>query len=237
MAAPTITKALSTLGAVTPETRRKAEAIWLACHLALGRAPGVLWGFDPNPANTEHHSGRAIDLMTTHHGWGNDTAMGDWLAQHLIDNARLYGVQHVIWRQRINPRAGSLLGWHVPGWRVMEDRGSTTENHMDHPHVLFGRDEMSGTLTPAGAVGTIDQEEDDMPKLTDKVTLANGETTYAEAIRLNDANQQRLIGDLVAIKRTVEDLLAREAQWAPANFAAILQRLDQIDAKLDGGAR
>lgn len=80
-------------------------------------------------------------------------------------------------------------------------------------------------------------EEDDMPKLTDKVTLANGETTYAEAIRLNDANQQRLIGDLVAIKRTVEDLLAREAQWAPANFAAILQRLDQIDAKLDGGAR
>lgn len=238
--ASTIDRALSTLGAVTPNTRRKAEMIWLACHLALGRAPGVLWGFDPNPANTEHHSRRAVDFMTTHHGWGNDRAVGDWIAQHCIDNAARYGVSHVIWRQRIYPAWGSLQAAHGGGWRLMEDRGSTTENHMDHPHVLFGRDTIAGTITPtATAAGTSTQEDDDMPRLTDKVRLANGETTYAEAIRLNDANQQRLIGDLVAVKETVDELLAREAEWAPVNFTAILRRLDELDAKIEklGGAR
>lgn len=231
MAAPTITKALSTLGAVTPETRRKAEAIWLACHLALGRAPGVLWGIG---VSSEHATGRALDLMTTQHGRGSDVAMGDWIAQHVIDNAAAYGLGHIIWRQRI---WSTTPGGYGPAgrWNPMEDRGSTTENHMDHPHIYFTRDNyLPNALTPS-AIPT--NPEDDMPKLTDKVTLANGETTYAESLRLNDANQQRLIADVVAIKKTVDDLLAREAQWAPVNFTAILRRLDEIDAKIDGGAK
>lgn len=160
MAVPTIDKALSTIGAVTPATATKARLIWEACQRALGRAPGVLWGKDSNPANTEHYSGRALDFMVTHHGWGNDQAMGDWIAQHVIDNRDRYGLAHVIWRQRI---WSTTPGGYGPArrWNPMEDRGSTTENHMDHPHVLFARDSITNSLTPASTAATT--LEDDMP--------------------------------------------------------------------------
>lgn len=49
-----------------------------------------------------------------------DFALGD--TAHRLD--------YVIWRQRINTRDGR-------GWRMMEDRGSITQNHYDHVHVSF----------------------------------------------------------------------------------------------------
>ncbi|MFP5369956.1 MAG: hypothetical protein ACLGI3_04315 [Actinomycetes bacterium] len=60
-----------------------------------------------------------------------DRAKGDAIAQYVIDNAARLGVENVIWRQRI---AGPWTGWR---WQAMEDRGSATANHMDHPHVAF----------------------------------------------------------------------------------------------------
>ena len=222
--ASTLNQAMSTLGAVTDATRAKAEATWLACHLALGRAPGVLWG---KGSSSEHATGRAVDFMVTQHGAGLDSAMGRWITDYLLAKASDWDLAWVIWAQRLYYPDGSSY--------LMEDRGSTTENHYDHPHAYWRSDRLITGTKPAPSI--TDRLEDDMPKLTDTVTLANGETTYAEAIRLNDANQQRLIGDLVAVKKTVDELLAREAQWAPANFAAIMQRLDQLNAKLDGGAK
>ena len=222
--ASTLNQAMSTLGAVTDATRAKAEATWLACHLALGRAPGVLWG---KGSSSEHATGRAVDFMVTQHGAGLDSVMGRWITDYLLAKASDWDLAWVIWAQRLYYPDGSSY--------LMEDRGSTTENHYDHPHAYWRSDRLITGTKPAPSI--TDRLEDDMPKLTDKVMLANGETTYAEAIRLNDANQQRLIGDLVAVKKTVDELLAREAQWAPANFAAIMQRLDQLDAKLDGGAK
>ncbi|TFV62054.1 LysM peptidoglycan-binding domain-containing protein [Geodermatophilus sp. DF01-2] len=70
--------------------------------------------------------GRAADFMVH-----SDRAKGDAIAQYVIDNAARLGVESVIWRQRI---AGPWTGW---AWRAMEDRGSPTANHMDHPHVAF----------------------------------------------------------------------------------------------------
>ena len=70
--------------------------------------------------------GRAADFMVY-----TDRTKGDAVAQYVIDNAARLGVESVIWRQRI---AGPWTGW---AWRGMEDRGSTTANHMDHPHVAF----------------------------------------------------------------------------------------------------
>ena len=156
----TVDAALSYLSRVTPYTRTKARQIWEACHAALGRAPGVVWGYDSNPSNTEHHSGRAIDMMTTHHGWGNDREVGDWIAQHVINNRDRYGLAYVIWRQRI---WSTTPGGYGPAlrWNPMEDRGSTTENHMDHPHIFFSRDPISGelTTTPGSASGVTEEEE------------------------------------------------------------------------------
>ncbi len=69
--------------------------------------------------------GRAADFMVY-----TDTAKGDVLAQYVIDNAARFGVEYVIWQQRIYiVSSGS--------WKAMEDRGSPTANHMDHPHVAF----------------------------------------------------------------------------------------------------
>lgn len=70
--------------------------------------------------------GRAADFMVY-----DDSATGDAVAQYAIDNAGRLGVDYVIWEQRI---AGSWTGW---AWQGMEDRGSATANHMDHPHVAF----------------------------------------------------------------------------------------------------
>jgi hypothetical protein len=69
--------------------------------------------------------GRAADFMVY-----NDREKGDALTRYVIDNAARFRVEYVIWRQRIyTVRSGS--------WRAMEDRGSPTANHMDHPHVAF----------------------------------------------------------------------------------------------------
>ena len=60
----------------------------------------------------------------------SDRAKGDAVAQYVIDNAARFRVEYVIWKQRIYlVSSGS--------WRAMEDRGSPTANHMDHPHVAF----------------------------------------------------------------------------------------------------
>ena len=228
--ASTLNQAMSTLGAVTDATRAKAEATWLACHLALGRAPGVLWG---KGSSSEHATGRAVDFMVTHHGHGLDAEMGRWITDYLLAKASDWDLAWVIWAQRLYYPDGSSY--------LMEDRGSTTENHYDHPHAYWRSDRLITGTKPAPSI--TDRLEDDM-QLTDKVQLANGETTYAEAIRLNDANQQRLIADLVALKDLVQDVIAPEVSWLPRNFAAIVQAIrenpeataEQIAAKL-GGAK
>lgn len=69
--------------------------------------------------------GRAADFMVY-----SDTVKGDALAQYVSDNAARLGVEYVIWRQRIYIVASGT-------WQGMEDRGSPTANHMDHPHVAF----------------------------------------------------------------------------------------------------
>ncbi|MFD2093402.1 hypothetical protein [Blastococcus deserti] len=69
--------------------------------------------------------GRAADFMVY-----EDRAKGDALTQYVIDNAARFRVEYVIWQQRIY-----LVS--TGSWRAMEDRGSPTANHMDHPHVAF----------------------------------------------------------------------------------------------------
>lgn len=134
------TKAMSTLGNVTPNTRKKALAVLRHCQETLGRAPGVLWGFG---SSSEHVSGRAIDFMVTQHGMGVDTEMGNVIAEFVLAHGLDWGLGWVIWRQRIYPASGTYLENPNGGWRTMEDRGSTTQNHMDHPHVYFATDTYS----------------------------------------------------------------------------------------------
>lgn len=85
---------------------------------------------------SDHPKGLALDFMTY-----SDTAKGDRLVNYLLPNAGHFAVKYIIWKQRIN--SGS-------GWRGMEDRGSVTANHFDHPHVSFLDGPGGGGFSGAG---------------------------------------------------------------------------------------
>src|SRR4051794_32372405 len=69
--------------------------------------------------------GRAADFMVY-----ADRAKGDAITRYVINNAARFRVEYVIWQQRIYMVSSGK-------WRAMDDRGSATANHMDHPHVAF----------------------------------------------------------------------------------------------------
>ncbi|TYB65284.1 hypothetical protein FXF51_18840 [Nonomuraea sp. PA05] len=79
----------------------------------------------------EHPLGRACDFMLSRGGTfpsADEQRRGDQIAAWAIKNAKRLGIMYVIYRQRI---------WHVRtgAWRTMTDRGGTTANHYDHPHI------------------------------------------------------------------------------------------------------
>jgi len=75
-----------------------------------------------------HPAGLAADFMVPLTRAGK--AQGDALVAYAQAHATELGIDYIIWRQRI---------WSVAradeGWRPIEDRGSPTANHMDHPHL------------------------------------------------------------------------------------------------------
>ena len=92
---------------------------------------------DPNG----HPAGLAADFMVPLTPAGK--AQGDALVAYAQQHAEELGIDYIIWYQRI---------WSVArsdeGWRPMEDRGSDTENHRDHPHINVLPDAPGG---PAGS--------------------------------------------------------------------------------------
>ncbi|MDP7707183.1 hypothetical protein [Mycobacterium sp. TY815] len=74
-----------------------------------------------------HPNGQAIDVMipdpTSPHG----KALGDAVMRFAMAHRQQFNINHVIWQQTIhNPDGSSSL---------MENRGSPTQNHMDHVHI------------------------------------------------------------------------------------------------------
>lgn len=72
-----------------------------------------------------HPSGNAVDYMVL-----SDAALGDAIVQYTINHWDELHVEYIIWQQRI-------LTSPVAAWDYMEDRGSATQNHMDHVHVNY----------------------------------------------------------------------------------------------------
>jgi hypothetical protein len=60
----------------------------------------------------------------------SDAALGDAIVAYHIANWDALGVEYIIWQQRYLDSPGG-------SWSYMEDRGSGTANHMDHPHVNY----------------------------------------------------------------------------------------------------
>lgn len=112
----------SKLGNVKPETRAIAAEIYNVASGA-GHEIWFMWGMG---SSSEHATGRALDLMV------KNKAAGDFVRNYIWENRKRLRLRHVIWWQRITSTVVQ------PGVvRTMADRGSVTENHKDHVHVLF----------------------------------------------------------------------------------------------------
>jgi len=132
------TKALETIGDVTPSTKALAARVVTALEASTKYTVDTCWGYDADPNNTEHHSRLAVDFMVSKAG-------GKWITDYLWAHRVEFGLVHMIHLQRIKSTRVS------PGvWRSMDDRGSTTANHMDHVHVLF--DGTAATIAPRPTV-------------------------------------------------------------------------------------
>ncbi|ASR85715.1 tape measure protein [Mycobacterium phage Edugator] len=104
-------------------------------------------GWRPEDGYGEHSTGNALDVMIPNWNTPEGKALGTAVASWAIKNGDALGLSWAIWRQRIyNP--GDTVG------RAMEDRGSPTQNHMDHVHLFMNKPvdpkvSLSGPTSPA----------------------------------------------------------------------------------------
>ncbi|OCH80311.1 hypothetical protein A9310_22040 [Gordonia sp. UCD-TK1] len=91
-------------------------------------------------AYPEHPSGRALDVMVP------DLKTGDEVNAWTHANAKKFPIEHTIWKQRWRPQ-GNING------TPMEDRGSPTQNHMDHVHSWYKEQAVNPDVVPEGLVG------------------------------------------------------------------------------------
>jgi TP901 family phage tail tape measure protein len=104
-------------------------------------------GYRPPDGFNEHSSGQALDVMIPNWGSPSGKAYGDQVAKYLIDNASALGVDYVLWQQR---------QWNADGTSsAMSDRGSPTENHMDHVHAhTIKSPQLPGATPPSPSPST-----------------------------------------------------------------------------------
>ncbi|KAA1250701.1 hypothetical protein F0Q45_08380 [Mycobacterium simiae] len=74
-----------------------------------------------------HPNGLAIDVMIPNYSSAEGKALGDRVLAFAMQNAAKYGLNHAIWRQTMYTQGSSP--------RLMENRGSDTQNHYNHVHI------------------------------------------------------------------------------------------------------
>lgn len=133
------------LGPVQPQTAVVANTIGPMFGIATvgGWRDPATEVYDPNG----HPAGLALDFMISDIPDG--VATGDRLADYLIAHAAELGVSYIIWQQRIWTASRA-----AEGWQLMEDRGSRTQNHMDHVHLSLTGD---GSLALSAGCGATNQ--------------------------------------------------------------------------------
>lgn len=121
------------IGPVQPVTQQVADRLGASFGIKTigGWRASTAERWDPEG----HPAGLALDFMINDIPDGIQT--GSRMVTYLSQHADQIGVKYIIWRQRSWTKAR--------GWKVMADRGSPTQNHMDHVHLSLRRD-AAGTL-------------------------------------------------------------------------------------------
>jgi hypothetical protein len=118
-----VAKITNSYGPVKPQVQAAADVVVSNVPGAAGITLGGTRASATDPGG--HPSGLALDYMVL-----SDKALGDAIARYQIDHWAELGVEYVIWQQRI-------LMSPTGSWQPMADRGTPTENHMDHVHVNY----------------------------------------------------------------------------------------------------
>lgn len=96
-------------------------------------------GYRAEDGYGEHSSGNAIDVMIPQWQTPEGKALGDAVASFVSQNADALGLDGFIWRQ-----TSYGYGHGFNNGTPMPDRGSPTQNHMDHVHVILGKGRGAG---------------------------------------------------------------------------------------------
>ena len=112
---------------IAPEGGLQVKTIWAARVIELLFPEIKTIGGFRQDALRWHPSGLAIDVMIPNHDSPEGIALGNQIAGLALANAKRWGIDHVIWRQKIylGPASGS--------WTA--DLGNETANHYDHVHI------------------------------------------------------------------------------------------------------
>jgi hypothetical protein len=134
---------------VAPEGGLQVKTIWAARAISLLFPQITTIGGFRQDALRWHPSGLAIDVMIPNHNSPDGIELGDQIAGYALANAKRWGIDHVIWRQKIYPGVGK------GSWTA--NMGNETANHYDHVHIATdgggyptGHEVYSiGSMTPA----------------------------------------------------------------------------------------
>ncbi|WP_169332544.1 phage tail tip lysozyme [Corynebacterium mastitidis] len=96
----------------------------------------TIGGWRPFDRFPDHPSGRAIDVMIPNYSSVEGKVLGDEVYDFIWQHGEEYNVEYTIWQQKYDNKGD--------GGSVMEDRGSDTENHLDHVHVTTDGSGYSG---------------------------------------------------------------------------------------------
>lgn len=112
---------------IAPEQGLQVKTIWAARVIELLFPEIKTIGGYRQDALKWHPNGLAIDVMIPDHASEAGIALGNQIAGLALANAKRWGIDHVIWRQKIylGPASGS--------WTA--DLGNETANHYDHVHI------------------------------------------------------------------------------------------------------
>ncbi len=112
---------------VAPEGGLQIKTIWAARIISvLFPQITTIGGYRPD-ALPWHPNGLAIDVMIPNYHTPEGIELGNQIAGYALANSKRWGINHVIWRQKI------YLGTTGGSWTA--DMGNETANHYDHVHI------------------------------------------------------------------------------------------------------
>jgi hypothetical protein len=112
---------------VASEERLQVKTIWAARVISvLFPEIKTIYGYRQDPLPW-HPNGLAIDVMIPNPDTPQGIELGNQIAGYALANAKRWGVNHVIWRQKIYPGVGA------GSWTA--NYGNETLNHYDHVHI------------------------------------------------------------------------------------------------------